>query len=85
MSTTAWRDELYDSTFTAALASLEASMRRNKRALEEAKGILRHLYVKEGNDQGGRGEREDTILRAEISAYEAFVHAAKGGDEGGTY
>jgi hypothetical protein len=81
MSTTAWRDKLYDSTFNVTLESLEASMRGNTRALEEAWGVLRH--VKEGNDQGGRGEREDTVLRAEIAAYETFVHAAKDGDEGG--
>lgn len=41
--------------------------------IEEAKGVLKHLYIQEGNDQGGRGELQDICLSALIAAYESFI------------
>ena len=41
--------------------------------IEEIKGILKNLYIKEGADWEGRGSLQDVILSATIAAYEDFI------------
>lgn len=74
MSSTEWIESKYDETYAETLSSL-----RRRRSddpdftLDDAKGVLRHLYVNDGNNWIGRGELQDTILQATIDAYEAFI------------
>ncbi len=79
MSSTEWRERLYSRTFDEILEGLEAIYaEKGEASLEQVRGALRHLYILEGNDQGGRGEREDAVLRAQVAAHEAFLHARDG-------
>jgi hypothetical protein len=74
MSTTEWRDELYRKVFEDVYAILSERKRRDPGfAVEDAQGVLKHLYVNEGNDWQGRGGREDESLSAQIAAHEAFI------------
>lgn len=71
---TDWRDAKYDEVFHDTLRSLE--MRRQNDAsfsIADAEGVLKHLYIQDGNDWGGRGDLQDTILAATIAAYESFI------------
>jgi len=74
MTSTGWTQTTYDEAFESTLASLR------KRRLDDpgftaadARGILRHLYVQEGNDQGGRGGYQDAMLSGMIHAHERFL------------
>lgn len=76
MSTTDWRDKAYSETLDNLVANLERRRKIDPSfTLAEAKGVLTHLYVQEGNDMLGRGELGDTILRAQIAAHETFIHS----------
>lgn len=80
MPATDWRDVKYDEVFSDTLAGLER--RRHHDAafvVSDAEGVLRDLYVQDGNDWGGRGEVQDIILAATIAAYECFIAAWKAG------
>lgn len=78
MSIDAWKEATYDRIFQENHLALE-----KRRAAEpsldraEIEGILNHLYVQEGNDQGGRGELGDMTVRAAIAAYESFLASWK--------
>lgn len=39
----------------------------------ELRGVLKALYVREGNDIEGRGQLQDAALSATIAAYEHFI------------
>jgi hypothetical protein len=73
-----WQDEKYREVFEGTLRGLE-----RRRALdpsfgvEEVEGILRHLYIQDGNDQGGRGALQDVVIAASIAAHEQFVAELK--------
>jgi hypothetical protein len=74
MSSTAWMDSRYDETYAETLRSLERRRAEDPAfTLEDARGVLKHLYVSDGNNWGGRGELQDTILRAVIDAHERFI------------
>ncbi len=45
--------------------------------LRDIEGILKNLYIWEGNNWDGRGETAQTGLSATIAAYEAFIEAWK--------
>lgn len=78
MSTTEWRDAKYDEVFNDTLRGLER--RRLTDAcftVQDAEGTLRHLYIQDGNDQGGRGGVQDILLEASIAAYETFITSWK--------
>ncbi|MBU0926298.1 MAG: hypothetical protein KKA67_00970 [Spirochaetes bacterium] len=74
MASTAWKDSAYDESYSTTLASL-----RRRRAedteftLDGAKGVLKHLYVQDGNNWVGRGELQDIVMQATLDAYESFV------------
>lgn len=76
MSSTAWKETAYDSSYETTLANL---VRRRAEdpdfSPEKARGILQHLYIQDGNDWGGRGELQDLQLQAMIAAHEAFIAA----------
>ncbi|HPE37629.1 MAG TPA: hypothetical protein PK625_10780 [Spirochaetales bacterium] len=74
MSSTAWRDEAFRTSYDDTLASL--TKRRNSEpdfSVDSLRGILKHLYEQDGNDQFGRGELQDLILRGIIEAHEDFL------------
>jgi hypothetical protein len=74
MSATDWRDAKYDEVFAGTHRGLER--RRMNDAcfsIGDAEGVLKHLYIQDGNDWIGRGELQDTILSATIAAYESFI------------
>ena len=69
-----WRDRAYEENFEAVFGALEA--RRKVDAcfgIEDAEGVLRALYVQEGNDDGSRGMLNDAVLAATIAAHEQFI------------
>ncbi len=74
MSMTAWRDAAYNESYDKTYKSLE------RRRVEDASfsiadltGILGHLYVQDGNDQGGRGSLQDALMQSMIDAHEDFL------------
>lgn len=74
MSSIAWKEAAYDDRFEVTLRSLER--RRDGDAtfsMEDAKGVLKHLYIQDGNDWAGRGELQDIVMQATIDAYERFI------------
>jgi hypothetical protein len=69
-----WRDHTYNDTYDNLLANLAERRRREPAfSLDEARNVLKHLYIQQGNDWLGRGELQETILNAQVAAYEAFV------------
>lgn len=74
MSATAWKENAYDETFSTTLASLQRRQADDAAfTLEDARGVLKHLYVQDGNDWVGRGELQDIVMQATIDAYERYV------------
>jgi hypothetical protein len=74
LSSTEWREKSYEDAFQGALSGLAARRRTDPSfSIGDAEGTLRHLYVQEGNDQGGRGPLQDAILEATIAAYERYI------------
>lgn len=74
MTSIDWKDTAYDEAYAQTLASLE------RRKVEDAsfrpddvRGVLKHLYVQDGNDWVGRGELQDLIMAATIAAHESFL------------
>jgi len=73
-----WRDTKYTETFEAELRGLERRRAADPGCTVSAiEGTLRHLYIMEGADQGGRGGVQDTALAATIAAYEHFIDSWK--------
>lgn len=71
---TEWREEKYDEVYAGTFRGLERRRKADPSfALADAEGTLNHLYAQDGNDQGGRGELQDIILAATISAHEHFI------------
>ncbi len=78
MSSTAWKDTAYDDTYGKTLVSLERRRSDDPAfSLPDAEGVLKHLYVQDGNDWVGRGELQDIVMQATIDAYERFVEEWK--------
>jgi hypothetical protein len=74
MTSTAWMESKYDETYAETLRSLERRRAEDPSfTLEDARGVLSHLYVNDGNNWVGRGELQDIILRAIIDAHEGFI------------
>ncbi len=74
MSSTGWKRAAYDGAFGTALESLRKRREEDPGFTpEDARGILRHLYVQDGNDQGGRGELQDLVMQGTIDAHERFI------------
>ena len=77
-SSTEWQDITYNKTFEGELRGLQ-----RRRACDPAltvgdiEGTLRHLYIMDGSDQGGRGSVQELTMAATIAAYERFIAAWK--------
>ncbi|MCX7024038.1 MAG: hypothetical protein NT080_05390 [Spirochaetes bacterium] len=79
MSSTEWRERKYEEIYESVLRGLRRRTEADSSfTAEEAEGVLRHLYVQEGNDQGGRGELQDIMLAASIAAHEHFIGESTG-------
>lgn len=79
MSSTDWIRSKYDETFTQTFSSLERRRAEDPGfTVGDARGVLKHLYVNDGNDWIGRGELQDAVMQATIDAYEAFINAWDG-------
>lgn len=71
-----WRDAKYEEVLEQELRGLERRREADPNlTVEDIEAQLRHLYIMQGSDWGGRGELQDIILAATIAAYEQFVFA----------
>ncbi len=69
-----WRDLKYQEIFEQELCGLERRRASDPNCtVEDIEGTLKHLYIMDGADWGGRGEPQDTIVYATIAAYEHFI------------
>ena len=77
-SSTEWQDITYNETFEGELRGLQRR-RAGDPALTvgDIEGTLKHLYIMDGADQGGRGGVQDLTMAATIAAYEHFIAAWK--------
>lgn len=76
--TEAWIEEAYNNEFDEEMRGLERRCAYDPScSVEELQGILDALYISEGNDQEGRGQRGDAIIAARIAAYEQFISEMK--------
>jgi hypothetical protein len=74
-----WRDIKYTETFEEELRGLERRRRSDPACgIADLEGTLKHLYIMDGADWGGRGDVQDTIMAATIAAYEHFIAQWKG-------
>lgn len=72
--TTDWIDEKYQEVFTEELTGLERRREHDpKCTIDDISGILKSLYLMDGNDWLGRGQVQDVTLAATIAAYEHFI------------
>jgi len=69
-----WREIKYRQTFEEETRGLTRRREADPDCkVEDLQGILKHLYIMDGADLGGRGEVQDTIMAATIAAYEHFI------------
>ena len=74
VSTTEWKEKTYDDTYDKTQRSLVRRRADDPSFdLESARGVLKHLYIQDGNDWGGRGELQDIVMKATLDAYEHFL------------
>jgi hypothetical protein len=67
-------DEVYRQAFEDELIGLQRR-RENDPActIDDIEGILKNLYIMDGNNWDGRGETTQLALSATIAAYEHFI------------
>jgi hypothetical protein len=83
LSTVAWREGKRLEVIRESLLGLENRRRADPGfSLKDAEGVLAHLYIRQGNDQEGRGELQDLILASTIDAYEEFIERWKAAASG---
>jgi hypothetical protein len=69
-----WRDVKYRETFEQELRGLERRRAADPHCkIEDIEGSLKHLYIMDGADWGGRGGVQDTVIAATIAAYEHCI------------
>jgi hypothetical protein len=69
-----WQDVKYTEIFEEELRGLERRRAADPRCtLADIEGTLKHLYIMDGADWGGRGGVQDTTMAATIAAYEHFI------------
>lgn len=72
--TTEWIDDKYRQVFEEELTGLKRRKDHDPSCtISDISGTLHHLYIMDGNDQGGRGPVQDTTMAATIAAYEHFI------------
>jgi hypothetical protein len=74
MSITTYLDKQYEDTFDSVYDSLKEMVRQDPDHAEQyVRGILKSLYIRQGNDWTGRGAIGDAGLGASIAAYESIL------------
>jgi len=74
-----WQDVKYTETFEEELRGLERRRAADPNCtIADIEGTLKHLYIMDGADWGGRGGVQDIIMAATIAAYEHFLADWKG-------
>lgn len=69
-----WQDAKYAETFQEELRGLERRRAADPHCtIMDIEGTLKHLYIMDGADWGGRGSVQDVVLAATIAAYEQFL------------
>ena len=69
-----WQDTTYTETFETELRGLERRRAATPGCTAaDIEGTLKHLYIMDGADWGGRGGVQDTQMAATIAAYEHFL------------
>ncbi|ULQ59517.1 hypothetical protein K7I13_13770 [Brucepastera parasyntrophica] len=72
--TTSAFDEKYRQIFEEETRGLHRRKNHDPECtIEDIEGILRSLYIIDGNDVEGRGQLQDTAVSATIAAYEHFL------------
>jgi len=75
-----WWDIKYQETFEAELRGLERRRAADPSCtITDIEGTLKHLYIMDGADWGGRGSVQDASIAATIAAYEHFLACWKTG------
>ncbi|MDD2273689.1 MAG: hypothetical protein PHP95_10490 [Desulfuromonadaceae bacterium] len=79
MAMTDYIEERYDDTFESVYSSLSRMVEQDSdRAEYSIRGILKGLYVRQGNDWTGRGAIGNAGLDASIAAYECILAEING-------
>ncbi|PKL07841.1 MAG: hypothetical protein CVV51_12070 [Spirochaetae bacterium HGW-Spirochaetae-7] len=74
MSSTGWKEKAYVDTYDDTLGSLQRRRAEDPSFdAASARGVLKHLYIQDGNDWVGRGELQDIVMQATLDAYEFFL------------
>ncbi len=74
MSMTAFIDNRYDEEFESVYNALDKMVLQDRdRAEPHIRGILKNMYIRQGNDWTGRGVIGDAGLSASIAAYECIL------------
>jgi hypothetical protein len=74
MSMTSFIDNRYEEEFESVYTSLEKMVQQDRaRAEPYIRGILKNMYIRQGNDWTGRGAIGDAGLSASIAAYESIL------------
>lgn len=78
MPVTGYIDERYHDTFESVRSSLETMVIRDPDGAEQhLQGVLKNLYIRQGNDWTGRGAIGNAGLDASIAAYECILAELK--------
>lgn len=76
---TAQFEERYKQIYEEEIRGLERRCAHDPScSIGELQGILKALYIREGNDIEGRGQLADAAMSATIAAYEHFIAELKG-------
>jgi hypothetical protein len=69
-----WQDETYNHVFEEEITGLKRRITHdNTTTVADLEGTLKNLYISEGNNWEGRGPLGDTVISAQIAAYEHFI------------
>jgi hypothetical protein len=69
-----WQDAKYTETFEEELRGLERRRASDANCTPaDIEATLKHLYIMDGADWGGRGGVQDMTMAATIAAYERFI------------
>jgi len=73
-----WQKIKYEEVFEQETTGLTRRLNSDPGCkAEDLEAILKHLYIMEGADIGGRGTLQDIIMSATIAAYEHFIAKMK--------
>ncbi len=73
--TTEWEDQKYAEVLADETRFLERRRQNDPSCtLASLEGVLKNLYIHEGNNWDGRGAIQSVTMSATIAAYEQFIH-----------